>query len=99
MYGLINKIYAAPAKRDELVKLVLEGSGAMPGCISYIVAKDAEDGDLIWVTEIWDSEASHKASLEIPAVKAAIGRAMPLIAGFEKGAVTVPVGGIDFQNR
>jgi quinol monooxygenase YgiN len=53
--------------------------------------------DLIWVTEAWDSAESHKASLTLPAVKEAIGRAMPLIAGFEQGATTEPVGGIGLK--
>lgn len=85
MYGMIAKIYAQPGTRDELAELVLSGSSEMPGCLSYIVAKDANEGDLIWVTEVWDSAESHKASLALPAVKDAIGRAMPLIAGFEQG--------------
>jgi quinol monooxygenase YgiN len=97
MYGLIAKIYAQPGKRDELAELVLSGSGDMPGCLSYIVAKCAHDADLIWVTEVWDSEESHKASLALPAVKEAIGKAMPLVAGFEQGATTEPVGGIGLK--
>ncbi len=45
------------------------------------------------ITEVWDSEASHKASLALPAVKDAIGRARPLIATFGEHFVTTPVGG------
>jgi quinol monooxygenase YgiN len=94
MYGLIAKMIAVPGQRDALIDLILAGSAGMPGCISYVVAKDAENPDTIWVTEVWDSEESHKASLAIPEVKEAIGKAMPLIAGFEKGATTIPVGGV-----
>ncbi len=94
MYGLIGKMTATPGERDALIALMLGGSAAMPGCLSYIVAKDAADADAIWVTEVWDSEASHKASLQVPAVRATIAKAMPLIAGFEPGTVTAPVGGV-----
>ncbi len=94
MYGLIAKMIAAPGQRDALIDLIVAGSAEMPGCVNYIVAKDAENSDVIWVTEVWDSEDSHKASLAIPAVKETIGKAMSLIAGFEKGATTIPVGGI-----
>ncbi len=94
MYGMIGRITAKAGQRDALVKLLLAGSDAMPGCLSYIVAEDAGDADTLWVSEAWDSEASHKASLQIPAVKAAIGAAMPLIAGFDTAATTRPVGGI-----
>jgi quinol monooxygenase YgiN len=65
----------------------------MPGCLSYIVAQDPADADAIWVTEVWDSQASHKASLSLPSVKDAISRGRPLIAGFDQRAETVPVGG------
>lgn len=94
MYGLIGRIMAKPGERDALLAALMEGSGAMPGCLSYVVAKDAADPESIWVTEVWDSEASHKASLQLPAVRAAIQRGRPLIAGFESVATTAPVGGI-----
>ena len=46
------------------------------------------------MTEVWDSKESHQASLELPAVKAAIDRARPLIAGFGDYVVTEPIGGL-----
>ncbi len=93
MHGLINKMKAHPGKRDELVKLMLSGIDGMPGCLSYVVAIDPADADAIWVTEVWDNAENHKASLSIPAVKAVIAQAMPLIAGFETSITTEPVGG------
>ena len=69
MYGLIGKMTATPGQRDALIAILLEGTGAMPGCLSYIVAADPADADAIWITEVWDSEASHKASLALPGVK------------------------------
>lgn len=93
MYGLIGKMRAVPGKRDELVAILLEGVRDMPGCLSYIVAKDAEDETAIWITEVWDSAASHKASLSLPSVQDAIQRGKPLIAGFDQHVVTEPVGG------
>ena len=47
----------------------------------------------IWVTEVWDSMASHDASLSLPAVKNAIPRGKALVSSFEKIAVTNPVWG------
>ncbi|MDQ3701603.1 MAG: antibiotic biosynthesis monooxygenase [Chloroflexota bacterium] len=93
MYGLIGKMIATPGRRDDLLALLLEEVDAMPGCLSYIVAKDPGEPDAIWVTEVWDGQASHEASLTLPAVQAVIARARPLIAGFEKSTVTEPVGG------
>ena len=93
MYGLIGKMMAAPGQRDSLIALLVDGIESMPGCISYIVAKDPSDENAIWITEVWDSEASHKASLSRPAVHAAITPARPLIAGFGEHIITTPVGG------
>ena len=98
MYGLIAKVTAVIGKRDELIKILKEGTRSMPGCRSYILAKDAVDENAVWVTEIWDAAASHDASLTLPAVKDSIARAKPLIAGFEKIAVTTPVGGVGFPS-
>lgn len=93
MYGLIGKITAKPGEREALIGLMLTATTAMPGCLSYIVARDPADPDAIWVTEVWDDEASHKASLQLPEVQATIAQAIPLIADFAPGTVTEPVGG------
>lgn len=93
MYGLIGKMKAVSGQRDALIALMLEDVGAMPGCLSYIVARDPGDADGIWITEVWDSAASHQASLSLPAVRQVIARAKPLIAGFGEHFETEPVGG------
>jgi quinol monooxygenase YgiN len=93
MYGLIGKMTAQPGQRDALVAAILEGSAGLPGCRSYVVALDAADANAVWITEVWDDEAAHKASLAIPEVRAVIARAMPLIADFGPSFVTTPVGG------
>ena len=93
MYGLIGKITATPGQRDALIKILLEGANDMPGCLSYVVAKDQTDADAIWVTEAWDSQASHEASLSLPSVQQAIAKGRPLIAEFSEQFETEPVGG------
>jgi quinol monooxygenase YgiN len=93
MYGLIGKMTAGPGQRDALIAIVLESVTDMPGCLSYVVAKDPADGNAIWITEVWDSQVSHKASWSLPSVRQAIARAKPLIAGFGNSVVTEPVAG------
>ena len=93
MYGLIGKMTATPGQRDALIAILLEGSGAMPGCLSYVIAKDPEDEHAIWVTEVWDSPQDHRASLSLPSVQQAITRGKPLIASFGSMTATEPVGG------
>ena len=63
MYGLIGKMIAAPGKRDELISILLAGTTDMPGCLSYVVSQDKTDENALWVTEVWESQASHEASL------------------------------------
>jgi quinol monooxygenase YgiN len=95
MYGLIGKITTAPGKRDAFIAILMEGVGdKMPGCFSYVIAKDVSKRDALWITEVWDSKESHDASLQLPAVKAAIAQGRSLIAKFEQGVTTDVVGGI-----
>lgn len=93
MYGLIGRMITVPGERDALIRILLEGVGGMPGCLSYIIAKDPADENALWITEAWDSKASHEASLALPAVRSAIARGKPLIAGFGERFVTTPIGG------
>ena len=94
MYGLIGKIRAVAGQRDALIAILLDGIGGMPGCLSYVVAKDPADADAVWITEAWDSRESHAASLQLPQVRDAISRARPIIQGFDSSVETEPVGGV-----
>ena len=93
MDGLIGKLRSVPGQRDALIAVLLESVNAMPGCLSSIVARDPADADAIGITEVWESKASHAASLSLPAVQQAIARGRPLIAGFGERFETQPVGG------
>jgi quinol monooxygenase YgiN len=93
MYGLIGSCKAAEGRRAELVRLLLAEAGRLPGCLSYVVAEDPADDVTVWITEVWTDAAAHKASLQLPAVKAVIAQAMPLIAAFGEHRETRPVGG------
>lgn len=90
-FGMIGKIKAHPGKRAELIAILTSGTGTMPGCRAYLIAEDVKDADAIWITEIWDDAASHNASLQLPAVRDAIARGRPMIAGFDISAETRPV--------
>lgn len=93
MYGLIGRMLAVKGRRDDLAEILLNGISGMPGCLSYVVARDTEDGDALWITEVWASEAHHRASLALPPVQSAIEAGRPLIAGFGDRYVTEPLGG------
>jgi quinol monooxygenase YgiN len=94
MYGLIAKIISTPGHRAELIGNLSEGTRNMPGCISYVISEDVSEENSVWVTEIWDSKASHDASLSLPSVKDVIAKTKPIIAGFTKIAETNPIAGV-----
>jgi len=93
MYGSIGQLNAVPGQREALIEILLEGSHDMPGCLSYIIAREPSDANAIWITEVWDSQVSYEASLSLPSVQQAITRGRSLIAGFGERIVTEPVGG------
>ena len=97
MYGLIVKLTAVPGKHAELIKILGESASDMPGCLSYVGAKDSAEENTLWVTEVWDSVASHHASLLLPAVKNAVPQAKAIVASFEKVAATRPVWGAGLE--
>lgn len=88
---------ATSGNRDTLVDILAENTTKMPGCISYIIAKDSSDANAIWITEVWESQELHQASLSLPAVQDAIKRARPIIAGFGERFETIPVAGFDVE--
>ena len=92
MYGLIVKLTSAAGRRSDLIE-VLGGddSYTVAGCRSFIVAEDVADDDVLWITEVWDSEASHQASLQLPPTKKGLPPIETLIAGHERIAITKPV--------
>lgn len=94
MWGMISRMSVNPGAREEMLGILKEAAANMPGCLSYVVSKDAADENTIWVTEVWDSAASHDNSLSLPDVKKAMSRGKALIAGFEKVAVLNPTWGI-----
>lgn len=94
MFGMIARLTIASGKRDEAIGLLAESTRAMPGCFSYVIAEDAADPDVLWVTEVWESRASHDASFSLRAVQEALPKIRPLVAHFEKVAETDPVTGI-----
>ncbi len=90
-YGLIGQMLAQPGQRATLVAILSEATDAMPGNMGYLIGEDSANTDAIWIVELWDTKASHAASLELPAVQAAISKARPLIAGFGTRAEFTPV--------
>jgi quinol monooxygenase YgiN len=93
MYGLIGRIIAVPGKRDKLASILINGVSGMPGCVSYVVARDASSENALWITEVWESKGKHRASLSLDSVQEAIKLGKPLIESFAERHETIPMGG------
>ncbi len=94
MYGVIAKLTLHPGKREEVIALLSENSRNLPGCFSYIIADDLGNGNTLWITEVWESKASHDASLNFRAGQAILPRVQQMTVIFEKIAETIPVAGL-----
>lgn len=93
-FGLHGSLKAREGKGSQLADLLLKASAVLAsvaGCRLYMISIDAEDGDLIWVTEAWDSKENHAASLQDERIRAIIGEAMPLLDGMPAGGKSLKV--------
>ena len=93
MHGVIDKLIVHDGKRDELIAILLRGTGDMPGCLSYVVSKDLEDANALWVTEVWESMEKYGQSFQLDAVQEIIAKGKPMIADFGERIEIAPVGG------
>lgn len=82
-FANVGTLGAVPGKRDELVRhLTNSGSGlAEVGCLLYEVGVSPDHPDTVFVMELWQDEAAHRASLQLPQVQASIAAARPLLSG------------------
>lgn len=94
MYGIIGQLHATEGNRAQLIDILLNGTQEMPGCKLYVISADTEDEISIWITEVWESEEAHQASLQLPSVQAAIAEGRPMIAGFGARHIVDPIGGV-----
>jgi quinol monooxygenase YgiN len=97
LFGLHGRLPAQPGQGDELEAILLEAARALESdddCLLYVVSRQPDEPDAVWVTEAWRSRDAHRASLEEDEVRALIQRAMPLIAELPERTIELrPVGG------
>jgi quinol monooxygenase YgiN len=65
----------------------------MPGCRLYLVSEVVGEPDAIAITEVWDDQAAHDASLQLPSVRAVIAKGRRLILSMGESLELRPVGG------
>ena len=96
-YGLHGKLTATEGNGDQLATILLEASrlvSTAKGCHLYLVSRDKNEKEAVWVTEVWDSKEDHDNSLKVEGVKELISQAMPILDGMpEKGQELEILGG------
>jgi len=90
MHGVIVKITAQHGKRDELAEILQSGTRNLPGCISFVIAKDMFEPELLWITEVWENKASHEASVNSQAIRDNIAKARKIMENMTIVTATEP---------
>ncbi|MGJ8662700.1 MAG: putative quinol monooxygenase [Marinicella sp.] len=81
-FGMQSSMTAAPGKGEELAAIMLRAAqlvAPLQGCKLYLVQLSTSEKDAVLITEVWESQADHQASLAVPAIQALISEARPII--------------------
>ncbi|WP_162256493.1 putative quinol monooxygenase [Sphingomonas sp. Root710] len=90
--GVVAHILAKPGKRDALID-AMRPLVAMKGCIDLVIAKDSQNEDGIWLTEIWASKQLHEEAAKGEVFTKALVNMRPLMVSIDQNYKTVPVFG------
>lgn len=81
-YLLHGKLTAKSGHREKLADILIQASqlvSSAKGCKLYVIGKDKNDANTVYVTEIWDSKEDHENSLKVDGVRGLILQAMPIL--------------------
>lgn len=102
MYGYQGSLKAKKGKGDELASILLASSKVLAdvkGSLQYIVSRDVNDSDRIYVMEIWDTKEDHDNSLKNQEVRNLISKAVPILEESPKKGLEMQVlGGLGLKN-
>ncbi len=92
---------AQPGSADELAALlvrVADGLHATPGCLSWIVARNPDAADEVWVQELWESVDAAERALagEDAGDGPSPADVLALCDGMPRRTDLTPVGGVGF---
>ena len=88
-FGMQVTLKAVKGKGEKLAQIMLQAAQLienLPGCQTYIVIRSMSDSDQIMITEIWDSQQTHQASLANPEISRLINCTRSLITQMEHQA-------------
>ena len=69
--------------RDKVVEILVRSKPDLEanGCLLYEVGINNEFDNIVFISELWESSQTHKASLQLLSVQSAIQKAMPFLFG------------------
>jgi quinol monooxygenase YgiN len=80
------KAVAQPGQGDALATALLTAADGLaddPGCLLYLINREAGNPDAIWVTEVWRSQADLDASLRKIAGSEQVAAALALVKSWK----------------
>jgi|SRR5215207_2167197 len=80
------KAKARPGRGQELADVLLAAAAELrsdPGCLLYLINRQAGEPDLIWVTELWRDQAALDASLDRIRGSESVSTAMALVEDWQ----------------
>lgn len=81
-----GKVVAHKGKAEELAERLLGAAAELesdPGCLLYLINRQADAPETIWVTELWRSQADLDAAVESIRGSESVAATMALAASFE----------------
>jgi quinol monooxygenase YgiN len=102
-YAQHTRLVAVSGKRDELVAKFLQAAEIQrdnSDCSLLLVSTAQDAADIVYVTEVWSSEAAWKRASRSPAMQKWWAASMPaLVAGKPESVSLNVVGGKGFTQR
>lgn len=95
-YALCTRFHALPDEGEKLLNLLMKANSivsASKGCRLFLVSHEADDKDMFWVSELWDSQEDHAISQTLDGCKELMAEAAHVLRSDPHPMVLVPVGG------
>src|SRR4030088_1284924 len=98
--GRYAKAHARPGQGEALAHKLLEVASALrevPGCELYVINRSVSEADVVWVTELWQSQEHLDKALDSDAARAGIPEVRALVEedGFSRVDLE-PLGGVGY---
>lgn len=81
-YSIYGKLIAAAGRQAELESILLRAAEEMAQleeCYIYLVGRNQDEPEAVYIFEVWRDKAAHQAALGLPVFQTMIAQARPMI--------------------